>query len=386
MERYIVHIDMDAFFASVEQRDDPGLRGKPVIVGSDPEGGKGRGVVATCSYEARRYGIHSAMPVSRAFRLCPQAAFLPVAMDKYLKESERIFAIVSRFTPFWEPLSIDEAFLDITGSYHLFSTPEKTCLSLQKMIKSETGLSASLGLAPNKTAAKIASDLHKPEGFVEVAADKLLDFLHPLSLTRLWGVGPKTASILKNKGCNTIGDIASRSEQELVRLLGQPGRHLLALAQGIDERPVEQSEEIRSISNEHTFRRDTDQPEELESVLMYLAEKLSGRLRKKGLKGKNITLKIRTEDFVTASRTCSLDQASNYVDDIYKAVKSLFLSFDRKKKKIRLLGIKVSRFSCSGLQLDLFYDQEKNEHLHLAVDRIREKFGEEMIFRARRKK
>ena len=192
MEKYIVHVDMDAFFAAIEQRDNPALRNRPVIVGADPKMGKGRGVVSTCSYEARKFGIHSAMPISFAYRKCPHAVFLPVNMKKYEKVSARIFRILSEFTPCVETVSIDEAFLDITGSFYIFGSPQKLCIQLKSRIKEETGLTASIGLAPTKMAAKIASDLKKPDGFVEVSREKLLDFLRPLSIRRLWGVGQKT--------------------------------------------------------------------------------------------------------------------------------------------------------------------------------------------------
>ena len=195
MPKYIVHVDMDAFFAAVEVRDDPALRGKPVIVGADPAAGFGRGVVATCSYEARKFGVHSAMPISRAWRLCPQGVYLRPDMKKYCRESKKIFDILTTFTPAVEMTGLDEAFLDITASFHLFGTPAQTCRKIKERIKKETGLTASIGLAPTKLAAKIASDLKKPDGFVVVEPDRLLDFLKPLDAARLWGVGKQTAEI-----------------------------------------------------------------------------------------------------------------------------------------------------------------------------------------------
>ncbi|MCX5715697.1 MAG: DNA polymerase IV [Candidatus Omnitrophica bacterium] len=196
MEKLIVHVDMDAFFAAIEQRDNPELRGRAVVVGADPKAGKGRGVVSTCSYEARRFGIHSAMPISAAYKRCPDAAYLPVDIPKYSRVSRQIYKILYEFTPDIEPVGIDEAFLDITGSFHLFKTPLNTCLLLKAGIKEKTGLTASLGLAPTKTAAKIASDLKKPDGMVEVKPEGLLDFLWPLEIRRLWGLGAKTEQIL----------------------------------------------------------------------------------------------------------------------------------------------------------------------------------------------
>jgi DNA polymerase IV len=255
--RYIVHVDMDAFFAAIEQRDDPRYRAKPVIVGALPKDGKGRGVVSTCSYEARRFGIHSAMPIREAYRKCPQGIFLPVNMEKYEEVSRRIHGLLYSFTPDIEPVGIDEAFLDITGSYHLFGTALQTCLSIKKSIKEKTGLTASCGLAPTMMAAKIASDLKKPDGMVEVEDEGLLGFLWPLDVRKLWGLGPKLESALNNMGIKTIGDLAKRDVRDIESLLGKNGRHLWELSNGIDERTVETSSEAKSFSGETTFERDT---------------------------------------------------------------------------------------------------------------------------------
>ena len=237
--RCIIHVDMDAFFASVEQRDDPALRGRPVVVGSDPKAGKGRGVVSTCSYEARKYGIHSAMPISIAYKKCPQAVFLPVDMEKYAEASAKIHEILYSFSPDIEPISIDEAFLDITGSYHLFGTPVETCRLIKEKIKKYTGLTASIGLAPTKMAAKIASDLDKPDGLVEVTEEKLLDFLRPLDVRKIWGLGPKCEAELQRLGIQTIGDLARMDPDHLTGTFGKVGLEFWRLANGIDERPVE---------------------------------------------------------------------------------------------------------------------------------------------------
>lgn len=386
MDRFIVHVDMDAFFAAIEQRDDPALAGKPVIIGADPKEGKGRGVVATCSYEARAYGIHSAMPISRAFQKCPRGKFLPVSMDKYIAESERILSLLYLFTPCVEPVSIDEAFLDITGSLHLFDSPGAACLKIKDKIRSETGLSASIGLAPIKMAAKIASDLCKPDGFLKVSRKGLLEFLRPLEVSRMWGIGKKSEDILKRMGIRTIGDIAARDVDQLVSVLGINGRHIRELARGIDPRPVGNDDEAKSVSNEHTFERDSADRSQIESVLMFLCEKVSGRLRGQGLKGKTVTLKVRRQGFETHTRSVTMAAATNYVEDIFRAVKKLFSEFDPARKKIRLVGVKLSNFSPGQVQYDLFHNPVKTEHLHQAIDTLKEKFGERIIFRAAGKK
>ena len=377
--RYIVHVDMDAFFCSVEQRDNPEYKGRPVIVGADPKNGKGRGVVAACSYEARRYGIHSAMPISTAYKKCPEAVFLRPDIRKYAMVSHQVFDILERFTPDIEPVSIDEAFMDITGSYNLFGTPLTTCRKIKAAIKKETGLTASVGLAPNKMTAKIASDIQKPDGLVEVAPDKLLSFLHPLPVGRLWGVGEKTLGSLKKLGILTIGDLAKRGEEELTRLFGKNGQHVWQLSNGIDGRPVENIETVKSISNEHTFENDTTDEKALLDTLMYLSEKVSGRLRRSGLKGRTVTLKIRFSGFKTYTRSVSLDVNTNFVDDIYGTVTGKLKEFDTDKMPVRLLGVKVSNLSDTCWQENLFENTgdkaAKKERLHKALDNIVERFG-----------
>lgn len=387
-ERYIVHLDMDAFFAAIEQRGNPQFQNKSVIVGADPKGGKGRGVVSTCSYEARKYGIHSAMPISIAYRRCPHGIFLPVDMKKYEKVSARVFQILSMYTPHIEPVSIDEAFLDITESFHLFGSPQKLCIQLKEQIKKETGLTASVGLAPTKMAAKIASDLKKPDGFVEVSREKLLDFLRPLPICRLWGVGQKAEVVLHTMGIKTIGDIAKRDASKLASVLGANGAHLWELAHGWDESEVTPFEEPKSISCEHTFERDTSDVKEIESALMALCERVSRRLRREGRKGRTITLKIRLEGFRTYTRAITISESTNFVDVIFKRINNLVTHFDTQNRKVRLLGVKVSHFSSGEIQYDLFKEEEtrKRERIHKAVDSLQGKFGEGIIFRASSKK
>lgn len=378
--RYIVHVDMDAFFASVEQLDHPEHMGKPVIVGADPAGGKGRGVVAACSYEARKFGIHSAMPISHAYNRCPAGIFLRPRMERYAEISHMVFCIFERFTPDIEPISVDEAFLDISGSFHLFGTPEDTCRKIKETVKQVTGLTASVGLAPNMMTAKIASDLKKPDGLVIVTSEGLTDFLDPLPVSRLWGVGERTLEHLHNMGIRTIGALARTSGDLLEGTFGKSGRHLWLLARGIDERPVESGYSARSVSNEYTFNSDSHDEDKIKDVIMQLSEKVSHRMRKDGLKGRTITLKIRFTGFQTFTRATTLERDTNYVDDIYKGAASKLVEFDIKGKGVRLVGVKVSNLASSSGDI-LLFDMDtattrKKERLHAAIDRLIDKFGE----------
>lgn len=383
-ERFIAHVDMDAFFAAVEQRDNPKFRGRPVVIGADPRKGRGRGVVSTCSYEARKFGIYSGMPISIAYRKCPQAIFLPVNGAKYARISHQIYNILYNFSPEIEPVSIDEAFLDITGTYHLFGTPEETCLLMKSTIKKETNLIASVGLAPTKMVAKIASDLKKPDGFVKVGKDGVLDFLRPLDISRLWGLGKKSEPALRDIGINTIGDIAKRNINELMDLFGKNGAHFWYLARGIDERNVETETEIKSIGNETTFLRDTAEKNKIESALMALCEKVSGRMREESFKGRTITLKIRLEGFRTFTRARTIADPTNFTDMLYKTTKDLYNRFDTEGKKVRLVGVQVSNLLPANAKVTLFKESsdKKREDIHLAVEKINRKFGSSFIHRA----
>jgi len=384
MRKFIVHVDMDAFFAAIEQRDNPQYRNRPVIVGAAPEGGRGRGVVSACSYEARNFGISSAMPISIAYRKCPQAVFLPVDIEKYSRVSSEIHSLFYDFTPEIEPISIDEAFLDITGSYRIFGAPLRVCRLLKSRIKEEIGLTASVGLAPIKMAAKIASDLEKPDGLVEVTEKNLLDFLWPLGIEKIWGLGKKSKIVLNKMGIKTIGELAGTNFKKIEEVFGRNGRHFWQLANGIDERLVETDGEVKSISNELTFAQDTRGQEKIKSALIGLCEKVSGRLRQEGLKGKTITLKIRLEGFHTYTRSKTLSKTTNFVDTIYRIIKELFGNFDLKGRKVRLVGVKVSNFLTGELKESFFSDagDEKKERIHQAVDKIKRRFGDIAIHRA----
>ncbi|OGX06534.1 MAG: hypothetical protein A2Z88_04485 [Omnitrophica WOR_2 bacterium GWA2_47_8] len=384
MPHTIAHIDMDAFFAAVEQRDDPSLKGKPVVIGSDPKGGKGRGVVSTCSYEARKFGVHSAQPISTAYRLCPHAVYLPVDGAKYKQASDEIFSILYDFTPDIEPISIDEAFLDITGSYHFYKTPYATCQKIKEEIQKKVNLTASIGIAPVKMVAKIASDLCKPDGLLEVKPGEILEFLAPLPIRRLWGVGPKTQQVFDAMGIRKIGELAQIPLAKLVKLFGESGKHLYDLSHGIDERQVSVDEDVRSVSHEHTFDTDTGQVDEIHDVLLHLSEKVSRRLRKYELKGKTLSIKIRLKGFKTYTRAFTFPEKTNYVDDIYKKAKELFDEFYKKDMKFRLVGVRVSNFEDLYVHDSLFEEEKSNnrvEKLHKAMDVIKDKFGEESIHR-----
>ncbi|MDD5438945.1 MAG: DNA polymerase IV [Candidatus Omnitrophica bacterium] len=384
-QKFIGHVDMDAFFASIEQRDGPSYRNKPVVVGADPKGGKGRGVVSTCSYEARRYGIHSAMPISVAYARCPHAVFLPVDMEKYESVSRQVYQILNDFTPDIETIGIDEAFFDITGSFHLFGSPADTCIMIKTRIRQETGLTASIGLAPIKMAAKIASDMRKPDGFVEVSREGLLDFLWPLDIGKMWGVGAKTLPLLHEMGIKTIGDLARRQPSELSGRFGASGAHFWQLANGIDDRNIEPGHEAQSVSNEITFDTDTSDKELLAGTLMYLSEKVSARLREDRLTGRTIMLKVRLKGFTTYTRAVTIPEATNYADSIYYKVTELWNRFYLHGSKIRLVGVRVSNL-CRQDETGLLFEdsgEHVQERIHGALDSIRQKFGEGLVYRAR---
>jgi DNA polymerase IV len=375
MPKYIVHVDMDAFFAGVEARDNPKLKGKPLIIGASPNAGRGRGVVSTCSYEARKFGIHSAMPISQAWRLCPQGVYLQQDMKKYFRESKKIAAILADFSPYMEMSGLDEGFLDITNSFHLFGTPTQTCLRIKERIKKETGLTASIGLAPTKMAAKIASDLKKPDGFLEVEPDKLLDFLKPLDVGKLWGVGKKTTVFFKSKGINTVADLIAIGADNCDRLLGAYGRNLWSLIIEPQNSPIGLESEPKSLSNEETFLKDTVDSKTIMATIVGLSAQVAGRLRQAGLKGRTITLKIRLEGFLTYTRAITMDHATDFDDEIFGAAKKLYQGFDSKNKKVRLLGVKVSNFSREN-QMSLFrHPGGRKEALYKACDKLRSKFG-----------
>ncbi len=376
--RLVFHVDMDAFFASVEQHDHPEYRGKPLIIG----GLSGRGVVSTCSYEARRYGVHSAMPMTQAQRRCPQAIFLPRNYARYGEVSAQIFEIFAAFAPVVEPLSIDEAFLDVTGTELLSESPRAYAVRLKEEIRRQTGLVASVGIAPNKFLAKIASDLEKPDGLVVVPADEagIRAFLWPLPVRRIWGVGAKTAARLASLHVRTVGELAAMPPKELSRQFGtKTAEQLFRLACGRDDRPVAPRGEPKSIGKEETFLRDLVQREEIERVLLHLAEQVGWRLRWQGKKARTIQIKVRRGDFTTWTRSRTLETPTCYDEEIYQVARSLYRAL-APAGGIRLLGISAQNFGAAE-ELSLFDGgaPQKKENLYSAIDRLKQRFGEDII-------
>lgn len=371
---------MDAFYAAVEERDRPELRGKPVIIGADPRGGSGRGVVSTASYAARKFGVSSAMPISTAYRLCPHGIFVTPDMAKYSAVSKEIRVVFEAFTDLVEPISVDEAFLDVTASARLFGDGEAIARRIKARIREQTSLTASVGVASAKLIAKIASDLQKPDGLVVVAPGTERAFLAPLPVRHLWGVGPKMEDRLFRMGIHTIGQLA---EGETVRLLGTHGLDLQRLARGEDDRPVvSDSGPARSVSVEHTFDVDEGRPRALRKMLLHLADELSHRLRSETLSGRIVTLKYRDETFRTTTHARSRETPTNTASELYETAVGLFDDVHG-SLKVRLLGIGVSGFG-QPVQRTLFEDDTKPPGAR--IDELRErvgaKFGRKALIRA----
>ena len=376
MQRTILHVDMDAFFAAIEQREHPEYRGKPVIVG----GLSSRGVVATASYEARRSGVHSAMPMTTARRRCPDGIFVQGNYALYRAVSAEIFAIFSRYSPLVEPLSIDEAFLDVTGMGLLAPSPRDLAQRLKAEIREKTALVASVGIAPNKFLAKLASDLEKPDGLVEIRAEDAVRRIAPLPVRRLWGVGRRTEEKLLAQGIKTIGEMQQADEKKLARSLGTRAAHALKeLSFGRDERRVEPDHEAKSIGKEVTFERDLKSAEEAERELLSLAEKVGWRLRLAGVAARTIQLKVRRADFTTFTRSRTLFEATAHDEPIFRTARDLFRELGI-KSGIRLLGVTGENFEPSALP-SLFRD-EKKERLYGAIDALKKRFGESIITKA----
>ncbi len=376
MKRWIMHVDMDAFFASVEQRDHEEYRGKPVIVG----GLSSRGVAATASYEARRFGVHSAMPMAAAKKRCPQGIFVQGNHAHYREVSAQIFAIFARFSPLVEALSIDEAFLDITGMGQLAASPKAYAQRIKQAIYEETGLVASVGIAPNKFLAKLASDLQKPDGLVIIPPDRVREILWPLPIRRLWGVGKKTAEKLQNMGYETVGQIAQAEQSGLQKAFGPKlAAQLAALANGQDDRKVEPMREAKSIGKEITFPEDLRSLEQAEHELLELAEKVGWRLRIAGVQARTVQLKVRLGDFTTYTRSRTLSEATCYDEVLYATAKDLLREL-KITSGFRLLGVTGTGFELFG-QASLFTDPKK-ERLYHAIDAIKKRYGEGVLTKA----
>lgn len=379
MQRWIIHVDMDAFFASVEQRDNPELRGCPVIIG-----GTGmRGVVATASYEARKFGVRSAMPSFEARRRCPQGIFLPADHKKYSKVSQEILHIFAEFSPLVEPLSLDEAFLDVTGMEGLFTSPVEIAVKIKERIKAELNLTASAGVAPNKFLAKLASDMKKPDGIMLIRPEEVEGILANMPVSRLWGVGKTTEETLLKLGFHTIGQVAKADPALLAKYCGQVGYVLQQLANGQDDRPVEPELQPKSIGKETTFAQDIGSLEEIKTELWALVEKVGWRLRRQQMSGRTITVKIRFASFRTITRSRTLTVAANLDETIYQVAQEIVNSVVL-NEGVRLLGVTVSGLTTGSGQISLFDEgEEKAVAVAKAIDKVKERFGEKAVTRGR---
>jgi DNA polymerase-4 len=377
--RTILHVDMDAFYASVEARDRPELQGKPLIFG----GTGGRGVVAAASYAVRRYGVHSAMPMREALRLCPQAVCVPPRMARYKEVSEQVFGIFHSFTPLVEGLSLDEAFLDVSGSLRLLGDGESIGHAVRKRIRETTGLTASVGIGPNKLVAKIASDLNKPDGLCLIGQDAVTAILDPLPIDKLFGVGRKSLPRVQSAGLLTFGEVRRAPQAVLWRAFGKNWAAMRARAAGIDDRPVLCDREERSISAEETFSTDIQAPAALLAHLVRLADRTAGRLRAQDLAAGRVTVKIRRGDFTTYTRQCRVGPATQETAVIAALARRLLEAWVRSQPRaaVRLLGVGVSDLK-PVVQADLFSGAPHESPLDAAVDGIRERFGSAMLTRA----
>lgn len=371
----ILHVDMDAFFAAIEQRDNPDLRGKPVIVG----GIGSRGVVSTASYEARPFGVRSAMPMAAARRLCPNGIFLAGRIKHYADIGRRIRSILLEFTPLVEPLSLDEAFLDVAGCEHIFGPAPEIARRIRERIHKETQLIASVGVAPNKFLAKLAGDIGKPDGLLVIEPDQVQAFLDPLPVSRIWGVGSRGEEKLKKLGIETVGQLARYPEDLIIDHFGETGKHIRKLANGVDDRKVTPDREAKSISTETTFSDDIDDPETLRIILLQLVDQLTTRLRAQKVRAKTIDVKIRSADFRTHTHSKSLPQASDVTQEIWHTVEELFQrGLKRKILPVRLLGVGAGKLTREvAIQGSLFEEDDNQRHSQLdtTIDAIRGQFG-----------
>jgi len=382
--RQIIHVDMDAFYASIEQLDNPEFKGKPVIVGGDP---KGRGVVSAASYEARKFGVHSAIPMAAAIRLCPHAIVLPVRMERYVQVSQQIHAIFEQYTPLVEPVSLDEAFLDVTGSTKLFGSGEQIGLAIKREIKGELKLTASVGVAPNKFLAKLASDMKKPDGFVVITEQNKQKILDPLPVSKIWGVGKVTEQALQSYAILTIAQLRQTPLEKLRAIVGNFAPVLLQLACGIDESKVEPVRCAKSLSSEQTFATDVQDEKVLLSALLNQVEEVAQRLRAAKLRAKTVTVKLRYGDFRTITRSNTFDTATNTTAALWQAASAIFHKWQAEPAgPLRLIGFAASGLvkEDTGQQL-LFPDlkEEKEKRLDQAVDKIKNRYGEDSLRRGR---
>lgn len=386
MNQMIIHADMDAFYASVELRDRPDLADKPFAVGGSPQG---RGVISAANYVARKYGVHSALPSATAMKRCPDLTLIPGRMDLYSEVSQQIHEIFSRYTPLIEPLSLDEAFLDVSASVKLFGSTIAIAKRIKKEIRHELGLVVSIGIAPNKFIAKIASDIDKPDGFVVVEQDQVQAFLDPLPVTRIWGVGKNSNAVLESHDIFTIQQLRQLPHEQLQQLFGKHGEHLWQLANGIDSRQVIPDHEAKSISHETTFAVDLIDKDMLLAHLLHLTEQVSWRLRHNNYQGRTIQLKVRFADFSTITRSITLPRSTNNTDTIWHSVKQLMLTrLPQRHKPVRLIGVGISGFAdnteSTPQQVDLFAHTGQDDNcIDQLSDNIKQRFGKDALQRAR---
>jgi len=368
----ILHVDMDAFYASVAERDDPSLRGKAVVVGAGA-----RGVVLSANYAARKYGIRAAMPVGRAKRMAPHAIFVTPDHQRYSEVSAKVMEIFDSFTPLVEPISLDEAFLDVTGARKLLGTGREIAVEIRRQVEASEGITCSVGIAPSKFIAKLASGHCKPNGILEIPADRILNFLHPLPVNAIWGVGPKTAETLERLGLRTVADIANLPRATLIRALGQAsGASLYELAWGRDYRDVTPNEPDKSISAAETFAQDIDNPEEILQEFLRLTEKAAARLRENNYYAKTISIKVRFADFSTISRSKTLPLPIDSTHDIYEIAKTLYLALNLDRARLRLVGISLDNLSEAAPEQLLLGAREKGwREADTAIDQAKLRFG-----------
>lgn len=379
-QRTILHVDMDAFFAAVEQRDNPNLRGKPVAVGGSAES---RGVVAAASYEARRYGIRSAMPSAEAQQRCPQLILVAPDHTKYRRVSEQIMALLAEYTPLVEQVSVDEAFLDVSGSLRLHGGAVQIGQQIRQRISQDFQLTASVGIGPNKFVAKLASEQAKPDGLLAIEPGQVCEFLAPLPVAALWGVGETTAGKLRQLGFATIGQLQQCDAAELVAQFGKHGRRLAQLARGQDDSPIQTDRDRKSVSHEQTFAEDTKDRQFLRGKLLELSEQVGHRLRSDQFKGRTVTLKLRFSDFHTITRSTTLTESTNSDQQIYRSAGALLAAVNLAQRKVRLVGVAVSNLDTGEQPQLLVPPSSRESEVDKAMDAVRERFGTDSVQRAR---
>ncbi len=379
----IIHVDMDAFFASIEQRDNPQWKGKPLIVGAQPGY---RGVVSAASYEARKYGIRSAMPINQAYRLCPSGIFVRPRMDSYTAESDKLMEIFASFSPAVQRISVDEAFIDMTGTEKLWGKARTAAEAISRRIRRDRSLTCSIGIAPNKFLAKLASDLNKPSGITETPFDseEIAAWLAPMPVSRVWGIGKVTEKALNSLGITTFGELQRLSKCQLTKKFGKSGDLFYDLCRGIDAREVETHESVKSISREFTFNRDSSDPQAWKNILLGLSDEVGRQARKEKLKGRTVYFTYRKSDFSRHTRRSTLDHPTNTGNEMYAIIVKLLQEVSRSVKCFRLIGVGLTNFS-DVMQTDLFDIAAQNqawEKSEAARDAIEKRFGDRAIFRA----